>query len=473
MWLLTLLTPVGYGNLWQDPILQAIQRIEHHQMMQQQEMLNLTTSHQQAIQRMEAKLAKQEEKQNQVLQQQEQLRQMTLQQANKQTEIHKEVAHLHNKQDQLADKQDILQSMLMKESGVFRTPPVMSPASSLSRTPSNIRPSMPWPGFSPPQFPTPQFLTPQFPTKCPGIRASSCPPVPMVTQLSEYDDELTSILSDSYISELSGVMDDSLLSGAVESSSVVAPQETLRQSLLPSASQPSVSDTQLSALPAGGGCPPQLTNIDEHQHPRQAGGGCPPQLTNIDEHQQPGQAGGGCPPQLTNVNEPSYSGQVSGGDPLLLTNVDEPSYSRQVGGGLPPRLTNTDEPSHSGQVGDVAHNRKILKRSAAQVVQDHPELCSVANVGTLAVKLARYSFFGDDVLRASSLTGKNGAPLNETQLELLQNFICNTVVPSMPLEDFKKQLWPLCKSALSNCCKRLRANLKAKTKTKITRPREQ
>ena len=57
----------------------------------------------------------------------------------------------------------------------------------------------------------------------------------MVTQLSEYDDELTSILSDSYISELSGVMDDSLLSGAVESSSVVAPQETLRQSLLPSA----------------------------------------------------------------------------------------------------------------------------------------------------------------------------------------------------------------------------------------------
>ena len=143
---------------------------------------------------------------------------MILQQTNKQIEIHKEVAHLYSKQDQLADKQDILQSMLMKESGIFRTLPVMSPASSLSRTPSNIRPSMPWPGFSPPQFPTPQFLTSQFPTKCPGIRASSCLPVPMVTQLSEYDDELTSILSDSYISELSGVMDDSLLSGTVESS---------------------------------------------------------------------------------------------------------------------------------------------------------------------------------------------------------------------------------------------------------------
>ena len=74
--------------------------------------------------------------------------------------------------------------------------------------------------------------------------------------------------------------------------------------------------------------------------------------------------GGGCPPQLTSVDEPSYSGQVSGG--------------------CPPQLTNTDETSHSGQAGGVSHNRKIMKRSAAQVIQDYPELCSVANVGTLA-----------------------------------------------------------------------------------------
>ena len=359
---------------------------------------------------------------------------MTLQQAKKLTEIDKKVGHLHNKQDQLADKQDILQSMLMKESSAFQSPPVMSPASSVSRKPSNIRPSMLSPGFSPPQFPTPQLLTPPFPTKPPAVRASSCPPAPILTQLPEYDDELASMLSDSYISELSGVMDDCLLSGTVESSSVMAPQEGQRQSLLTSASQPSASHTQLSALLAGGGCPPELANTDELPHPRQVGGGCPPPLTNVADLPHPGQVGGGCPPQLTNV----------------------------------------DKPSHSGQVSSVTHNRNV-KKSAAQVIQDHPELCSVANVGTLAVKLARHSFFGDEVLRASSLTGKNGPPLNETQLELLQNFIRNTVVPSMPLEDFKKQLWPLCKSALSNCsncCKRLRASLKAKTKG-ITKPREQ
>ena len=142
------------------------------------------------------------------------------------------------------------------------------------------------------------------------------------------------LLSDSYniISELLGVMDDCLLSGTVDSCSVMASQEVQRQSLLPSTSQPSasntqlsVSDTQLSALLAGGGCPPQLTNVDELPQPRQAGDSSIPQLTNI----------------------------------------EEPSH---LGSGYPPQLTNVDEPSHSGQVSSVAHNQQIVKKSAAQVV---------------------------------------------------------------------------------------------------------
>ena len=134
-----------------------------------------------------------------------------------------------------------------------------------------------WPGFSPPHFPT----------KLPAVRTSSCPPVLILTQLPKHDDEFASLMSDSYISELLGVMDDCLLSGA-ESSSVMAPQEAQRQSSLPSA-------------------------------------------------------------------------------------------------------------SHSGQVSGVAHNRKIVKKSVAQVVKKHPEDCSVTNAGTLAVKLARHSFFGNEV----------------------------------------------------------------------------
>ena len=96
---------------------------------------------------------------------------------------------------------------------------------------------MPWPGFSPPRFPTPHlysnflhsnflhsnFLHSNFlQSLLLSGQVASCPP----DQLSEYDDELASILSDS--------------------SSVMAPQETLRQSLLPSASQSSASDIQLS-----------------------------------------------------------------------------------------------------------------------------------------------------------------------------------------------------------------------------------
>ena len=106
----------------------------------------------------------------------------------------------------------------------------MSPASSLSQTTLNIHPQCRGLDFHPHnfqhhlthQFLTQQFLTLQFSAKSPAIRASSCPP----DQLPEYDDELASILSDS--------------------SSVMAPQETLRQSLLPSASQSYASDTQLS-----------------------------------------------------------------------------------------------------------------------------------------------------------------------------------------------------------------------------------
>ena len=303
--------------------MQTIQRIEQHQIIQQQEMVNLTTTHQQSILRIEAKLVKQEEAHHQLLQQHKQ--------AEKQYEqaliqglqqIQKGVAHVHNKQDQLADKQDILQSMVMKEIGVFRSPPVMSPASSLSRTPLGVRPTMLWPGFSPPQFPTPQFQMPQLPTRPPAVRASSCPPVSSLVQLQ--DDELTSILSDSYVSELSGVADDCLHSVAMGISSIIAPQQTPRQSLL---TPP--SDTDLAALLAGSGCPPQATSIDEPSWPGQVGSGCPPQATatSIDKPMHSGQVGSGCPPQVTSIDEPSHSGQVCGGFPLkrpLWTSLHTP-----------------------------------------------------------------------------------------------------------------------------------------------------
>ena len=77
----------------------------------------------------------------------------------------------------------------MKESSVFQTPPMMSYASS----PSNICPSMLWSEFSPPQFPALHF-----PIAC-SIQASSYPSAPLLTQLPECHDKLTSILSDSYL----------------------------------------------------------------------------------------------------------------------------------------------------------------------------------------------------------------------------------------------------------------------------------
>ena len=74
----------------------------------------------------------------------------------------------------------------------------------------------------------PEFPAPHFPTACSAIRASSCPSAPLLTQLPECDDKLANILSDSYLSELSDVMDDCLLSGAVEKISVMTLQQTPR-----------------------------------------------------------------------------------------------------------------------------------------------------------------------------------------------------------------------------------------------------
>ena len=85
--------------------------------------------------------------------------------------------------------------------------------------------------------------------------------------------------------------------------------------------------------------------------------------------------------------------------------INEPSYSGNVGGRNPPQATDADEPSHSRQqansidsvdkyMSGATHKRKILNKSAAQVIEDCPEVCFVVNVGTLAVKLGWHSYFG-------------------------------------------------------------------------------
>ena len=81
------------------------------------------------------------------------------------------------------------------------------------------------------------------------------------TQLS--DGELTSILDEgNYLSELSVLMNYGMLSGAVESCSVMAPQQTLRQPAQP-ARPSAASDSQLAASVEGEGCPSQVTYVEK------------------------------------------------------------------------------------------------------------------------------------------------------------------------------------------------------------------
>ena len=75
--------------------------------------------------------------------------------------------------------------------------------------------------------------------------------------------------------------------------------------------------------------------------------------------------------------------------------------------------------------------------------------------------LARQAFFGDSVLLHSTVTGKaGGTPLDEHKLEMLQTVIRTKVYPEMTIENFRDIIWPHCKNALADLCKRLRRKSK-------------
>ena len=98
----------------------------------------------------------------------------------------------------------------------------------------------------------------------------------------------------------------------------------------------------------------------------------------------------------------------------------------------------------------------VLK-SADEVMQNNPDLCTPSNVRSLTKKLASESFFGDDVLLQSTVTGKAGQhPLDEHKLQTLQTVVRNQVYPELTVDRFRELIWPNMKFALGELCKGLR-----------------
>ena len=84
-------------------------------------------------------------------------------------------------------------------------------------------------------------------------------------------------------------------------------------------------------------------------------------------------------------------------------------------------------------------------------------LCMPTDVRSSTKKLASESFFGDDVLLQSTVTGKAGQhPLDEHKLQTLQTVVRNKVYPELTVDRFREVVWPNMKVALGELCKGLR-----------------
>ena len=164
----------------------------------------------------------------------------------------------------------------------------------------------------------------------------------------------------------------------------------------------------------------------------------------------------------------SSSTQVCGGnapiskleDYTRSENAQEPSNSTQVCGGYAPGSSSSRQAplvSGSRRVGAAVPTTSFILKSADEVMQNNPELCTTTNIRTLTKKLATDAIFGEDVLRQSTVTGNHGHyALDPHKLYTLSTVIRNKVYPDLTIERFKEFLFPQMKSALAELCKTVR-----------------
>jgi len=78
------------------------------------------------------------------------------------------------------------------------------------------------------------------------------------------------------------------------------------------------------------------------------------------------------------------------------------------------------------------------------------------DIGKLAIALAKYTYFGPQVMSQCTVTGRGSTnPLDPSKLQRLRENI-RSVFPMMDDEEFKA-IWDKCKESIAGACKSLRA----------------
>ena len=100
---------------------------------------------------------------------------------------------------------------------------------------------------------------------------------------------------------------------------------------------------------------------------------------------------------------------------------------------------------------------------ATTIIRKYPGLVYESKIGTLATKLAKEAFFGDDVLIQCMLSGEQdypGLPVKELMQLKHAVFMQSPQFWNSPQEF--EPLWTKCKVSIGQACKQLRSNANIK-----------
>ena len=114
-------------------------------------------------------------------------------------------------------------------------------------------------------------------------------------------------------------------------------------------------------------------------------------------------------------------------------------------------VTNVSVQSSAPQICNTPARAQCQLKSAADVIGANSKLLqSVAKAGRLAVKLARDSYFGEDVMRVNTVSGLPKDKLKEIKARLYEVYRFDNLVEFEPL-------WQKCLIAIGKACQGLRA----------------
>ena len=165
-----------------------------------------------------------------------------------------------------------------------------------------------------------------------------------------------------------------------------------------------------------------------------------------------------------NSELPSNFGLIS--TPTEYQEVPRPSGATPSGatptGATPSGVDKTSNYAHGASAVPISHMQASddvdRLQTVDEVLDGNKNLCTQKNINKLAVKLATDAFFGKAVLGRSSLAGKADGtkPLDENKLKMIQMVLRTRLYPDMSINNFRSSVWPSCRQAIGEMCKRCR-----------------